>query len=258
MNGLLPLGRAFLEVLGGAAWTLREAGRAWWEAGPAPRRLAREGAVAQAYRQGWRSMALVAFTGLLIGGLIHFQAMSQMSQYGLESYLPKLQVVLVVRELGPLLTALLLLGRSGAAMATELGLMGLSEELPALRAFGMDPRLLVVAPRILGAMIALLCLTVVFDLAAVFGGLVLASARFHLPTWAYAKGVFEALTPLDLGLTLLKGLGFGALLSALACTLGLRRHADPLAVAQATDAVVVSGFIALFTLDLVLAVAAYG
>jgi len=166
-------------------------------------------------------------------------------------------VGIIVRELGPLVTAVVVLGRSGTAIATELGSMRLNGEIDALRAHRIDPLAFVVLPRVLGAVLSMLLLTVVFDLMGVLGGFAVSIFLKDL-SFALLVGRFlAALTNTDLALTAGKAVLFGGSIAFSACYFGLRVERSPTELPRAVTRSVVASLVALFVIDGVLAVLHY-
>jgi len=194
---------------------------------------------------GW----LVAGTALLLGAVTLIQAFSQLSGLGAENYIGTLMVVIILRELGPLLTAVLVIGRSATAIAAELGTMQLNGEVDALAAHGVDPYQYLLLPRWLGVLVAVFALVVFFDAAALGGGFLVARLKYGV-TWGFFMGsVRQALSNLDFAAALLKVFFFAGAITFHACHFGLRVRRSQTEIPQAVTLTVVSALVAVFVLD---------
>jgi phospholipid/cholesterol/gamma-HCH transport system permease protein len=132
---------------------------------------------------GVQSLFIVLLTGLFTGMVLALQSAVEMKQFGATIYIGRLVGASTVRELGPVLTALMVTGRAGSGMAAALGAMKVTEQVDALRSMGVDPVRKLVAPRVLAALIMMPLLTVITDLVAILGGMLIAVMKLGL-TWA--------------------------------------------------------------------------
>ncbi len=199
-------------------------------------------AVAQILFTGVQAVGLVSVIALLLGATIIIQT-NLMAPATPGEMLGKILVAVVVRELAPLVTAIIVAGRSGTAIATELGNMKASSELLALASLGIDPPRFIVLPRLIGAIASVLVLTVYFSVVAVAGGYTV-SLLINAPSFsALRTGFAEALVPADLALFLVKGVGLGLIVGWLSCHFGLEVKSSPTEVPQkASTAVVMTLF----------------
>lgn len=205
------------------------------------------------------ALLLTVVTALLMGGITLIQVFGQLSSYGAEDYLSKLLAKLVIRELGPLLVGVIVIGRSGTAVAAEMASMKLSGEVDALVAMGMNPVQFLLVPRMLGGMISVFSLIVFFDAAALLGGFVL--AWLLLPTLSFASflaGLEGVIGIRELAITLLKGLLFGGAVPVLCAAYGLRVKRSATEVPQAVTKGVVASLLMMFLADALLSLALYG
>lgn len=205
------------------------------------------------------ALLLTVVTALLMGGITLIQVFGQLSSYGAEDYLSKLLARLVIRELGPLLVGVIVIGRSGTAVAAEMASMKLSGEVDALVAMGMNPVQFLLVPRMLGGMISVFSLIVFFDAAALLGGFVL--AWLLLPTLSFASflaGLEGVIGIRELAITLLKGLLFGGTIPVLCAAYGLRVKRSATEVPQAVTKGVVASLLMMFLADALLSLALYG
>lgn len=173
----------------------------------------------QVYFTGLESLKIVLPVSMALGTIIITQIVGLVG-VGNESLTAKVLVWTVVRELGPLLTALIVIARSGAAIATELGSMKINREIEALEMLGIPPENYLILPRLVGVTTAIFALTVYFEIGAVAGGFAVASLAWHLPFEQFAQGIYTALTFSALFMSALKSVVFGMLISAACCAQG--------------------------------------
>lgn len=198
---------------------------------------------------GLDALLLTCGTALLLGGVTLIQAFSQLSGLGAENYIGLLMVLIIIRELGPLLTAVLVIGRSGTAIAAELGTMQLNGEVDALAAHGVNPYQYLLLPRWLGVSISIFALMVFFDASALAGGLLVARLKHGVTLGFFMDSVRDALMNRDLAATLLKVALFGGAITFHACHYGLGIRRSQTEIPQAVTKTVVSALVAVFLLD---------
>jgi phospholipid/cholesterol/gamma-HCH transport system permease protein len=165
--------------------------------------------------------------------------------------------VAMFRELGPLVSAIVLTGFAGASIAAELGTMVVSEEIEALEAEAIDPLRFLVLPRVLATTIMMVCVAIVGDLTGVIGGLFVANMILGISAHLYILRTFEAIVVRDFTTGLIKAGVFGALISSLACYLGLNVTGGAQGVGAATTRTVVLTIVALIAVDLMFTSAFY-
>jgi phospholipid/cholesterol/gamma-HCH transport system permease protein len=201
---------------------------------------------------GIDAVPLTCAAGIIIGAIVTIQSMAILPQVGAADSLGKLMAMIVIRELGPLLVAFIVIGRSATAVSVELGTMVFGEELVALRSLGIPLRPYVVFPRLAGVTAATVGLLIYFDLAAVAGGYLVSYLLLHLSPGFFLNSLAHHIEPMDLVATLSKGFLFGAIISSVACYFGLSVKRSPTEIPQvAMKAVVTAIFFCLCT-DLVL------
>ena len=198
---------------------------------------------------GLEALWLVGGTALLLGAVTLIQAFSQLSGLGAENYLGALMVLIVLRELGPLLTAVLVIGRSATAIAAELGAMQLNGEVDALAAHGVNPYQYLLLPRWLGVLVSVFALVVIFDASALAGGFLVAKLKYGVTFGFFMASVREALSNRDFVATLLKVLLFAGAITFHAGHFGLRIRQSQTEIPQAVTKTVVSALVAVFALD---------
>jgi phospholipid/cholesterol/gamma-HCH transport system permease protein len=172
-------------------------------------------------RAGTDGLPIVLLLNFLIGFVMAFQSMQQLKLYGANVYVADLVGISVTRELGPLITAIIITGRSGAAFAAELGTMRVSEEIDALRTMGITPVPHLVVPRVLALAIVAPILTLLGDVVGVIGGMVVAAVSLDVTPAGYLTELRTIVVPSDVWTGLLKSIAFGAAIALIGCQLGL-------------------------------------
>lgn len=204
---------------------------------------------------GVGSLGIVILTGLFTGMVLALQSAVEMEQFGATMYIGRLVGASAIRELGPVLTALMVTGRAGSGIAAQIGAMQVTEQIDALDTMGVDPVRKLVVPRFVAAVLVLPMLTVVTDVVAIFGGMLIAVVKLDLTATLYLRSAWETLAqtgfifryiPIDVFAGMLKPLAFGAIMSMTACHYGLRTTGGTEGVgASATRAVVTSSVLIL-------------
>jgi phospholipid/cholesterol/gamma-HCH transport system permease protein len=199
-------------------------------------------------QSGAQAIPLVLLLGTLIGLILAFQSLIPMRQFGADIYVANLVAISLVRELGPLLVAVILAGRSGSAFAAEIGTMKVNQELDALVTMGLDPMTMLVLPRLLATMVMAPVLTVVMNLAGMLGmSIVLVGAG--IPLTAIANQITFWVTTKDLYGGLVKAAVFGFAVAAVGCRAGLSTGVGPRAVGVSATNAVVGGIVISIALD---------
>jgi phospholipid/cholesterol/gamma-HCH transport system permease protein len=233
-----------------------EAGMAMVKALFNPKQVRWKDAFLVAETAGVDALPVIALIGFLMGLIMAFQATIPMRQFGAEIYVANLVGLSMVRELGPLMTAIVLAGRSGSAFAAELGTMKVNEEIDALITMGLDPVRFLVITRILAAVIMAPLLTLFADLIGVMGGsIVLLSLGYPLTT--YFTQIFSMVTYVDLLGGLLKSIVFGLLVAGIGCLRGLQTEIGASAVGESTTRAVVGGIVLIVVTDGIFSVVYY-
>lgn len=205
---------------------------------------------------GANALPIVALLGFLLGLIMAFQSAIPMRQFGADIYVANLIGLSMLRELGPLLTAIILAGRSGSAFAAELGTMKVSEELDALTTMGLEPVGFLVVPRVIAAVAMTPLLAVWAGFLGLIGGaVVMLSLGFPLVT--YIIQVKSAVTVGDMVGGLSKSFVFGIVVAAIGCLRGLQTKSGASAVGDSTTRAVVSGLVLITLVDGVFAVIFY-
>jgi phospholipid/cholesterol/gamma-HCH transport system permease protein len=196
---------------------------------------------------GAHGLPLVAVIALVVGGSVILQAYAQAVRLGVPNMPARLLVTIVIRELGPLITAMVVLGRSGTAIAAEMGSNALHGEMEALEAFGIDPVALFVLPRAIGCALSVLLLTIYFDAVAFGSGIVAARALAGVPMGDSLESLRLVLSVSDVMLTIGKTLAFGAGIAMICSYSGMRvRQNQPADLPRAVTRGVVSSLLFIF------------
>jgi phospholipid/cholesterol/gamma-HCH transport system permease protein len=202
---------------------------------------------------GLRAFGLTLLLGFLLGLILAFQSSIPMRQFGAEIYIPNLVGISLLRELGPLMAAIILAGRTGSAFAAELGTMTVNEEIDALRIMGIDPVAWLVLPRLLAVVLVMPVLALLLSLAGLLGmGTVMMALGF--PPVAVLNQVQNAVQMKDLLGGLGKAAVFGLVVGLIGCRAGLGAGRGPRAVGDAATTAVVGGIVGVVVLDGVFAV----
>ena len=205
---------------------------------------------------GTQALPLVLLLGYLMGLILAFQSSIPLRRFGADIFVVNLVGLSLLRELGPLLAAVILAGRTGSAFAAELGTMKVNEEIAALQTLGISPMVMLVLPRLFAAVLVMPVLTLVLELAGLCGMLTVMMA-FGFPPAAVAAQLGRAVHAHDLWGGLFKALCFGAAVAGIGCRAGLATGIGPRAVGQAATAAVVGGIVATILLDGLFAILFY-
>ncbi|MFZ4736419.1 MAG: MlaE family lipid ABC transporter permease subunit [Bradymonadia bacterium] len=200
-------------------------------------------------RTGTDAVPIVVLITFLVGLVMAFQAAVQLKQFGANIYVADLVGLSITRELGPLMTAIIVCGRSGAAFAAELGTMQVSEEVDALRTMGIGPLRYLVMPRVLALVIVLPVLALLGDFVGVVGGLAVGVTSLDLTVLAYANQTQRALSLWDVGQGLMKAGVFGAAIGLISCAQGLATTGGAEGVGRRTTSSVVVSLFAIILID---------
>ena len=205
---------------------------------------------------GVNAFAIVSLISFLVGLIMAFQSAIPMKQFGAEIYVANLIALTMLRELSPLMTAIIIAGRTGSSFAAEIGTMKVNEEIAALQTMGLDPVRFLVVTRVLATFVMTPLLTVFSGLFALLGGcLVILSMGF--PFITYYNQVVSAVTYIDFLGGLLKAFVFGLTIAAIGTLRGLQTKTGASAVGESTTSAVVSGIILIILIDGVFAVIFY-
>ena len=201
---------------------------------------------------GVGSLPIVILTGFFSGLVITMQMSRALSQYGAVGQVGPIVAITLVRELGPVLTALLVAGRNASGIASELGSMTVTEQIDAMRALGTDPIQKLVTPRMIATCVMLPLLTIVADFVGMVGGYIIAKFSLGLTTSAYWTPAYRAIAYNDMVQGLLKPFVFAFVISLVGCFYGLRTSGGTQGVGRATTQAVVVASVWVFVLTALL------
>ncbi|MBN1844340.1 MAG: ABC transporter permease [Sedimentisphaerales bacterium] len=244
---------------------LDEWGRFWrfnWQvlfhglfhAGAGRRSAGRARIWAQMYEIGNKSVPVVMITGAFVGMTLAVQSYQQFKGAGLEERLGSLINITVVKELGPVLAAMMLAGRVGGALTAELGTMHVTEQIDALRAMGADPIKHLVVPRFWACVLLTPCLTIYADFMGVLGGYLITVCHFGVNSNAYWYFSAHVVEKWDILIGLIKGVFFGAVIALIGCFKGFDCQPGAHGVGKACTEAFVNSFLTILALDFALAV----
>lgn len=190
---------------------------------------------------GVGSMPIVALIGFFSGAIMALQTSRLLTQYGAQGQVGVAVAITLVRELGPVLTSVLVAGRNASGIASELGSMKVSEQIDAMRALGTDPIQKLVIPRMLATVVMLPLLVIIADFIGIFGGYLIAETIMNITASQYWNSAYRALEWNDLAQGLIKPFVFAFIISLVGCYFGLRTSGGTQGVGKATtQAVVIS------------------
>jgi phospholipid/cholesterol/gamma-HCH transport system permease protein len=207
--------------------------------------------ISQIVRVGVRSTGIVLLVCSCIGLILALQMQPPLAEYGQTDKIANIVGIAVFRELGPLISAIVLTGFAGASIAAELGTMVVGEEIEALEAHALNPIRFLVMPRMIATTFSLILLTVLADIAAVGAGMAVTVNFLNVPADVYWENTLAQLSMTDFATGLIKAFIFGLILSAIACTNGLRVTGGATGVGRATTDTVVQTIVAVIIADLI-------
>lgn len=203
---------------------------------------------------GVRSVPVVMITGAFVGMTLAVQAYDQLAGMGLEEHLGILINISVVKELGPVLAAVMLAGRIGGALTAELGTMNVTEQIDAIRSMGTDPIRYLVVPRLLACLLLTPVLIIYADLMGIIGGYFVSVVQLGINSRAYWNFSANGVELWDISIGVIKGFFFGAAIAVISCYKGFTCKEGAQGVGRACTEAFVTSFICILALDFALAV----
>lgn len=198
---------------------------------------------------GVGSLPIVLLTGFFTGGVLALQTYRTLSAFGEVGLLGQVVALSVVRELGPVLTALMVAGRNSSGIASELGSMLVSEQIDAMRALGTDPLRKLVSPRLIASFLTLPLLTILSDFCGMLGGFFVSFYTVHLSSEEYWVSAYQTLTFQDITQGLLKPFFFAVVIAMVGCYYGLHTTGGTEGVGRSTTQAVVVASVLILVLD---------
>jgi phospholipid/cholesterol/gamma-HCH transport system permease protein len=208
-------------------------------------------------RAGADGLPIVALISLLLGLIMAFMSSLQLKQFGANIYVANLVTLAMIRELGPIMTAIIVAGRSGSAFAAEIGTMIVNDEVNALVTMGFDPIRYLAVPKVLAAMITVPILTVYADLFAIIGGLIVGVTGLDLTVFTYIDQTKSSIRIFDFVSSLVKAVVFALLIAGIGCQRGFQVKGGAEGVGMSTTSAVVSSIFLIILADSAFAIMLY-
>ncbi len=208
-------------------------------------------------RAGVDGLPIVALIGLLMGLIMAFMSYLQFKQFGANIYVPALVSFAMIKELGPLMTAILVAGRSGSAFAAEIGTMVVNEEVDALHTMGFDPIRFLAVPKVLATIFVVPILTIYADFFGVFGGMIIGVTSLDLTVNTYVTQSVRTIQVFDVVTSLIKAAVFAGLISAIGCQRGFQVRSGAQDVGKFTTSAVVAAIFLIVVADSIFAIMLY-
>lgn len=253
LSYLVLMGRAMIHRIAGFGQFTRFAGacargmfdaRAWFR---------RERLMRQLYQGGTASIPVVAITGGFIGMILAFEGYRQFQAIGQEARLGGVINISIVKQIGPVLAAVMIAGRVGCSLTAELGTMRVTEQLDAMRAMGSDPVRVLVVPRVLACLLVTPALTIASNLCGIIGGFLITTQFYNADVALYWRYSDQFVNSFDIFSGLLKSVFFGGSIGLIACWKGFSCKPGAEGVGEATTDSFVTSFVAIILQSLVLA-----
>lgn len=169
---------------------------------------------------GVDALPVVTVIALLLGGTIIIQAMTNLPKFGVEDFIGNLLVIIIAKEMGPLTTALIVIIRSGTAIATEISVQKWSKEILAMELIGIDTKLFIVFPRIIASIISIASLIIIFIVVAFFGGYLISLTVIYIPISVFVQSIIDAFRFIDIASAIIKSIIFGITIPLISCYYG--------------------------------------
>jgi phospholipid/cholesterol/gamma-HCH transport system permease protein len=209
---------------------------------------------ASIYRTGAQALAITALVGFLIGIVLSYLASQQLKTLGADIFIVNLLGISVIRELGPVLAAILVAGRSGSAMTAQLGVMRVTEELDAMTVMGIPHTVRLVLPKVIGLAISMPLIVAWTDAVALIGGMMAANWELGMPYGLFISRLADSVPIAHLWLGLGKSVIFGVLIALIACHYGLRIEPNTESLGEGTTSSVVTAITMVIVVDAAFAV----
>jgi phospholipid/cholesterol/gamma-HCH transport system permease protein len=220
-----------------------------------PRRLRWRPVLFNIRSAGFDALPIVGLLSFLLGVVVAYQAADQLRRYGANIFVADLVGLSMLREFAPLMTAIIIAGRSGSAYAAQIGTMAVTEEIDAMRTLGIAPLEMLVLPKLLALVVALPLLTVFADLLGVFGGMVMARVQLGVSYSEFLDRFAKAISVTSYLIGIGKAPVFAAIIALVGCYQGMRTHGGPDSVGRQTTRAVVQGIFLVIVADALFSVA---
>lgn len=209
---------------------------------------------ANVYRTGFQALGITALVGMLIGVVISYLSAQQLSTFGGDLFIVNILGMSIIRELGPMLAAILVAGRSGSAITAQIGVMRVTEELDAMRVMGIPQGYRLIMPKVLALALAMPLIVIWTDVMALIGGMISAQIRLGMSPGFFLHKLPEAVDLANYWIGLGKGVVFGILIALVACHFGLRIQPNTESLGQGTTSSVVISITVVIIADAVFAI----
>jgi len=206
----------------------------------------------QIYFTGVEALKVITLISISLGAVVIVESGAQLTRLGGESLVAQVLIMVIIKELGPLLTAFVVVGRSGTAIVTELGNMVVAHEIEAIEAMGISPFYFIAAPRIIGVMIAIMALSIYFNLVAIVGGIIISTLITTTKFSVFLQNLINSLTLTDISISLLKSLIFGLIISLVCSYNGFSVRFSSTEVPQAATRGVVNSLLSCFIINCII------
>lgn len=206
---------------------------------------------------GFNSIPIICFICALIGGILAFQSAYQLKDFGAVRYVPPLVGVGMTRELGPLIAAIIMAGRSGSAFTAEIGSMVIAEEVDALETMALSPIKFLVVPKLIAMTLMQPCLTIIADFIGIIGGFLVSVSSLDITPHLYFLYMADYLVLKDITTGLIKSVVFGAIIALIGCYYGFSVTGGAEGVGRATTSSVVTSIFLVICANFVFAVTFY-
>lgn len=203
----------------------------------------------QMYQIGYHSSFVIGLIGLFTGAVLAVQADYTLSKFGATAFTGSAVALSLIRELGPVLTALMVIGRAGSAITAEIGIMRITEQIDALRSMAVDPIRYLMVPRVLAGVIAMPLLTGIFIVIGILGGYIVAVGLLGMSSGTFTSVMYSAVTSVDIYSEIIKATVFGFLFGWIACYKGFTCGFGAVGVNKATTQSVVTASVAVLVVD---------
>jgi len=240
----------FLQHISNFSFLIRDAFYWTFVAPFIGKKVSWQSTVTQMVRVGVESIPIVTIITFAVGLIIAMQSAYQLERFGASIYVADLVAVSITRELGPLITAIILTGRSGSAIAAELGTMKVAEEIDALQTMGINPIRFLIVPRFLALAVMVPCLTLIADLMGITGGCVLATTALNIDFTRFFMQTAKALVLKDLITGLVKSFFFALIIAGIGCYQGSIAKGGAEGVGKATTQSVVASIFLIILADM--------
>jgi phospholipid/cholesterol/gamma-HCH transport system permease protein len=209
---------------------------------------------AQVYRTGAQALGITALVGFLIGVVLSYLSAQQLQMFGADRFIVRLLGVSIVRELGPVLAAILVAGRSGSAITAQIGVMRVTQELDAMLVMGISHGQRLILPRVVALAVTMPLLVLWTDAMALLGGMLAAQMQLGVSAQWFLQSLPDAISLTNYWIGILKGVTFGMLIALIACHFGLRIQPNTESLGRGTTTSVVTSITGVILLDALYAV----